>query len=508
MRDRFDNPVSGATVTFNSNNTSTAGVTFPRGNSAVTDASGQATVDVRAQFSIGSFTVSATSGTATPAIFSLTNTQRLTVAVPALLSGNASQLGLALTNTLNRPVTLRATARGYDGQLITGSDVVNPAELTLPAGGQIARLAVEIFGAGIAGRSGWVELTASDPGFNGFFQLFDNALSASDGSSFPTAPATRLVFPHVDKDTILYILNTGNQPASATALLVYDNNGILAGSTTLSLGAKAGWSGHITDLLPSLRALDGYVVVDTQGAPFVSSSEALIGMQSYQRGDSQIVLGQPDFEFVRTGYAVHVAIGGGYTTRLTLVNPVSAQQQLQLTLNGATVQRTIPGYGRLDESLAEMFNISGGSLTTGYLKLQTPDTPGVSGYVEITASEGPARTTTPIARDAQSRLMFSHIAQGGGYFTGLALLNTGADTATVTIEIHSPSGTTLASNVVTLGAGERMIGLLNELFPSIQNQLGGFVRVDSTRPIYGLQIFGSVDQRSGSFLTNIPAGTF
>jgi hypothetical protein len=190
------------------------------------------------------------------------------------------------------------------------------------------------------------------------------------------------------------------------------------------------------------------------------------------------------------------------------VNPVSVPQQVQLTLNGTTVQRSIPGYGRLDESLAQMFNISGTALTTGYVQVKVSDTPGVSGYVEIAAADGLVRTTTPIARESQSRLLFSHIAQGGGYFTGLALLNAEAEAATVTIEVHAATGATLASKDVTVRAGERMIGLINELFPSIQNQLGGFVRVISTRPIYGLQVFGSFDPRTGSFLTNIPAGTF
>ena len=67
---------------------------------------------------------------------------------------------------------------------------------------------------GIAGRSGWVELTASDVGGNGFFLLFDNALSTSDGGSFPTAPSARLIFPHVDKDTILHIVNTGDRDSN------------------------------------------------------------------------------------------------------------------------------------------------------------------------------------------------------------------------------------------------------------------------------------------------------
>jgi hypothetical protein len=506
VRDRFDNPVSGATVTFAAETSSNAGVTFPRGNMAVTDLSGDASVDVRANLSAGSYRITAGTGSAAPAVFALTNTQRLTVSVPALLSGNANQLGIAWTNTLNRAVTLRATARGYDGQLITGNGVQNPADLTVPAGGQIARLGTEVFGAGIAGRSGWVELTASDSGGSGFFQLFDNALTTSDGAPFPTAPSSRLFFPHVDKDTTLYVVNTGDQSIPTAAVSVYDNNGSLAGSMTLSIGPKAGWSGRIADLLPSLQAIDGYVVVDAQGSMFSSSSETLVGMQSYQRGDAAIVIGQADSGLVQTGYAVHVAIGGGYTTRLSLVNPGSVAQQVQLTLNGTSVQRTIPGFGRLDESLAEMFGITGSSLTTGYVKVQTSGM-GVTGYAEI-ASEGLGRTTTPIARDAEARLMFSHVAQGGAYFTGLALLNAGTEAATVTIEVNSPNGTALASKVVTLQGGERTVGLIRELFPNLGNQLGGFVRVTSTAPIYGLEIFGSVDLRLGSFLTNIPAGTF
>jgi hypothetical protein len=438
----------------------------------------------------------------------LTNTQRLTVAVPALLSGKANQLGIAWTNTLNRPVTLRATARGYDGQLIAGNGMQNPVDLTVPAGGQLARLATEVFGAGIAGRSGWVELTASDAGVDGFFQLSDSTLSTADGSSFPLASSSRLLFPQVDKDTTLHIVNTGDFAVPTTAVLAYDNTGALVGTATLSIGGKAGWTGRIVDLLPSLQSFSGYVLVDTQGAIFATSSDTLVGMQSNQRGDAAIVIGQEDFQLVRSGYAVHVVVGGGYTTSLKLVNPAAVPQQLQLTLNGTTVQRTIPALGRLDESLAQMFNISGNSLTSGYLKLQTSDTPGVGGYVEISISDGLARTTTPIASDAERQLIFSHVAQGGGYYTGLALLNAEAAAATVTIEVDSPNGTPLASKVVTLQSGERMVGQLSELFPNIGTQLGGFVRVVSTLPIYGLEIFGSVDLRSGSFMMNIPAGTF
>ena len=223
----------------------------------------------------------------------------------------------------SRPITLRATARGYDGQLIAGSGVQNPAEVTVSAGGQIAKLATEIFGAGITGRQGWIELTASEAGVNGFFELFDNALSTLDGGAFPAAPAGRLVFPHVDKDTVLYIVNSGDNAAPAVAVFVYDNNGGLAGSTTLAIGAKAGWSGRVTDLFPTLQAIDGYVVLDTQSSLFSASSDTLVGMQSYERGDEAIVLGQPDFELVRDLETRHFAFYLDKLIRAKLVHTLS-----------------------------------------------------------------------------------------------------------------------------------------------------------------------------------------
>jgi hypothetical protein len=503
VKDRFDNPVSGATVTFTSDAASSAGVTFPLGNTAVTDTSGHASIAAQANFSIGTYTVTASCDPATVATFTLTNTQRLTVAVPALLSGNANQLGIAWTNTSSKTITLRATGRGYNGQLITGTGIQNPSDVTVLSGTQIAKLGTEIFGTGIAGRSGWVELTASDAGIDGFFEIFDNALSTFDGAAFPIAPASHLVFPHVDKDTVIHVVNTGDQPAGTTAFFVFDNNGVLTGSTTISISAKGGWSGHIGDLIPSVQAVDGYLVVDTAGGLFATPSETLVGMQTYNRGDAAIVLAQRDSERIQSGYAAHVAVGGGYASRLTLVNPGSAPQTVQLTLNGITIQRIIQANSRLDESLAETFSISGAGTTTGYLKVQTSDTPGLHGYVEISFADGLLRTTTPIAREAQTRLVFSHLAQGSGFFTGLVLLNTQTASASVTLEVHDLSGAIIASKVVTVAAGERLVGTLNELFPAIQTQLGGFVRVVSTVPIYGLQIIGS-----GTFLTNIPAEPF
>jgi hypothetical protein len=151
-----------------------------------------------------------------------------------------------------------------------------------------------------------------------------------------------------------------------------------------------------------------------------------------------------------------------------------------------------------------MFSLSAASLTTGYLSLQVSgSTSGVTGFVEIAAAGG-LLTSEPISGQSRTDLLFSHIAQGSGYFTGLALLNPGTTTSSVTIEVDSPAGAVVASKVVTIGPQQRLVGLISELFPGIQNQLGGAVHVTATQGIYGLQIFGTAGPGGGNFLANIP----
>ena len=182
---------------------------------------------------------------------------------------------------------------------------------------------------------------------------------------------------------------------------------------------------------------------------------------------------------------------------------------MQVTFNGTGILRTIHPNGRLDESLAQMFHITGSGITSGYLSVQTlMNTAGVNGFVEIAGSDGRVLTTAPISGEGQIQMVFSHVAQGSGYFTGLALFNPGPGDATATIEVDSADGSVVVSKAVTFAAGQRLIGLLSELFPGMQNQLGGSVRVVATQPIYGLQIFGTAGPGGGNFLANIPPGTY
>ena len=73
--------------------------------------------------------------------------------VPALQARDGADLGLALMNPTLAEATVTLTARDYTGAIIQNDAITNPVTLTLPASGQIAVRAAEVFGSGLSGRS-------------------------------------------------------------------------------------------------------------------------------------------------------------------------------------------------------------------------------------------------------------------------------------------------------------------------------------------------------------------
>src|SRR5205823_3238022 len=96
VTDSSGNPVPGATVTF-VGPSSGAGVTFGNGNTAVTDAQGQASVTPTANARAGSENVTATvAGIGASATFALTNTPGTPASVTALSGGGQSAVAKAV----------------------------------------------------------------------------------------------------------------------------------------------------------------------------------------------------------------------------------------------------------------------------------------------------------------------------------------------------------------------------------------------------------------------------
>jgi len=264
--------------------------------------------------------------------------------------------------------------------------------------------------------------------------------------------------------------------------------------------------------VPSSAGFEGYVVVVAQTMPGSEGSESLVGFETYRnRSDIALIRAFPVAARLRTGYLAHLASGGGYSTILTLLNDGGYSQAVRITaqLEGgpygpksASVERTIPPNGRLHEPVEQIFGLMGNSLTTGYIRYET-QSPGVFGYLDYGTTDGVVLSAVEAQSEGYSDIFFSHLAEGFAYYTGVALLNSNTQPATVTLDMFDRTGGRTGSTVFTLRAGERKARLLSEFFESVVDQLGGYIRITSNRPIFAFELIGS--RTTSGFLADVSA---
>jgi hypothetical protein len=143
----------------------------------------------------------------------------------------------------------------------------------------------------------------------------------------------------------------------------------------------------------------------------------------------------------------------------------------------------------LRHNLADLFELEDPGTAIGAWLDVTSDPVGVVASVQLELFSGKAMTSLPLGGDWSEELVFSHVAQGMGLSTGLALVNPGETAAAVTIEVYAADGELVATRTSQIEGGGRLTGLLGELFPGFPQQLGGHVRVQSDQPLSGTEIF-------------------
>ncbi len=157
----------------------------------------------------------------------------------------------------------------------------------------------------------------------------------------------------------------------------------------------------------------------------------------------------------------------------------------------------------LRTSVIELFGLQdAGELQSGWIDVRG-DVPGLLGSAEIRTFGGEALSAVPLQPVQHSRAVFPHVAQGLGVSTGLAIANPGDQTAQLTLELRQPDSQLVrATEPVTLEPGNRLIGLISDLFPDAGELLGGTVKVLSDQPLTSIELFYSDD---GRILSAIPS---
>jgi YVTN family beta-propeller protein len=432
---------------------------------------------------------------------------------PRIISNSSLFSGLAVGNPTKTDAAVTFTAYLPDGTLLSPSGAQNPTTLQIPAGGQAAKVFTDIFGAG--NFNGWVQATSSTTGLTGFFLNGNNVLTDLDGAG-AVAPIAQFVLPFASEDsaaqTEITIVNV-NADAAAPTLTLYGFDGSVIATKTLTLPPHG-------LLRQTLTLLFGAIDLSNASHVGVSSDRPLIGHElvanfalpgaSVRRETAALSGQQPT---TSTTYVLpQFVTGGGWLSLIGIVNASGVGQQITLTAykDDGTVWNlpnnpkriSLDGNASLRTTADQLFGFPSDSIQTGWLQVQS-----TLGYVGSYIGYG--NTGTPSfaavagtdALSASQYQVFSQVAQGVGFFTGLTLVNPGAQPANLQFYTIRPDGTTVGGSSFTVQPNQRLGGLFSDLLPSSLTQVGGWAFLRSSQPVIGAVLFGTTN---GDALANVP----
>jgi len=433
-----------------------------------------------------------------PASVSIT-AHALSLFFPRLAAGgNPEEItGIALVNFSGRTVSLTLTAYDRQGAPITGSGIVNPATLVLTAGEQLAKVDDEIFGAGLreAGRPGWIRLEGDVPGIAGFFLNFDGSLTRLDGADVSGTALASFVFPVADAGASIAAANPGEEPADIRLRLIGADGTVRAESSRTV--APAGL------LLESVRGLFPGAVPDPTDYLRADSSAGVVAYENFgpEGRDPAGLNAQDAGARAFTLYAPQYAVGGrDWQSMLSVVNldadPGSVSFRFIAddgTQIGAIRTLPIAGLGKISITAQDFFLDPGNTLVQGAVEVVGNDIR-IAGNVTFgSRSAGGFLTALPLVAAGHLRSVFSQVASDANFYTGLAIMNPGADALPVLIRVFDRSGRELASKVEDLPGHGRLSRLLTEYFPALADRpvAGGYIVVEAVRNLAAFAVFGS-----------------
>jgi hypothetical protein len=151
------------------------------------------------------------------------------------------------------------------------------------------------------------------------------------------------------------------------------------------------------------------------------------------------------------------------------------------------------------------FPASESEITVGWIQVES-SVAGVAGNVTFGDPQGTFLASVPLSGELIRDLIFSQVADGLGFFTGVTILNPSAtQAANVILEVFKNDGTRQGAANIRLGPRTRRARLLREFFTddgkNLEPQVGGFIRLRSDNGILAFELFGNDLLR---FLSAVP----
>jgi sugar lactone lactonase YvrE len=438
--------------------------------------------------------------------------------------------GFALLNNADAEANVLCTAYSKFGiqyvDLNDTTDVVeyvNPKTLKLAPGQQLAYTAAQLLEMA-PGQTidGWLDVDSNLFKTTSFYLTGDSAFKRMDGG-LPTMTMARTVLvPEVRVTdgfwTEIFVQNP-TYTIGDIVLKLYDQNGNLVSQLPSLQVAQLGvYTGLVRD--PDGAALDyngifadeaftnfenGYLVVE--------SPRGVAAVERYYDPERMSILPAwpvgPEFN-TETKFLIPQGVAfGGSDSFINLINTGAETASVTLTMRGnlgellgtpMTVQ--IEPRKQYRKNIVDVFGLAdAGEPISGWIAVES-DRAGLVGDAEIRVFSGKAMTSLPLLSLLAKTLVFSHVSQGQGFAAGLAIVNSGLETANLRLEVHEASGAKTHEREFSLRSGERLIGLLKDFFPDLPDMVGGYLKIVSDRELGAVEMFFSDDLE---MLSTVPA---
>ncbi len=433
-----------------------------------------------------------------------TREEEILLALPLAVDDSDTGTGFAFSNPTGSPAEIELRLIGNDGLLVRGEGVANPTELLVPAGGQAARTVAEIFGPAVAGADAWVQVRSKNIGVAAFFLNFTPGVGQIDGEEGLFLPDATPFLPNTTPDSIIPEVFSGDDAFTELAIVgvgpvnldLYSQDGSLFDTAQfplpfgrlgrLRVRVDEAFSGPIPD--PS------YILIRPQNFN-------AIGFESFGTGrarggrNSLPVRGAPGHP--KALFGAQVAFNPSIASSLTLINPSAGEANVTLSLFAtgvsadrqpiASIDLSLGARGMMRRDARQLFGLEDEEFV-GWLRADS-DNSSLLGHVNFGDPEGEFLASVLLQDTPLTDCVFSHLADGLGFFTGLTFLNSSVDPTEVELEVFDREGVSRGNAAFTLDPFEHRARLISEIIPQLGPQIGGFIRVRSQTGIYLFELF-------------------
>ncbi len=241
----------------------------------------------------------------------------------------------------------------------------------------------------------------------------------------------------------------------------------------------------------------------------VIEGDGLIGFERVEFQDGNSVVGfNPTVPSSPHLYSAQLAADEDIASHVKLLNKADLPLDVVLKAVGGDGELLAPAVSitlKSDEvfegTAAAIFGFPPDSPAVGSLRVEASGVGIVGDVLFVEPRNLTFAAALPLQSTPLTEAVFHYIASTEEFFTGLAAFNPGSAAAEINVQVFRSTGGSIGETRIALEPGGRFSKTLAQLVPQSVNKVGGYVVLESTRPIVAQQLLGDVNLTVLSALT-------